>query len=183
MSRNRPNILISGTPGVGKSSLASLLVEKSGFTWIGVGQFAKEHDCLGDWDEEYQSHDLNEDKLLDLLEEVQKPGGIIFEHHVTDIFPERWFDIVFVLRANNTNLYDRLKGRGYSGKKLEENLQCEIFQTILDEAREGYRDEIVHELQSNTEDDKLENCNRILAWIQQWTQDRGKVRPTKRKPT
>lgn len=25
--------------------------------------------------------------------------------------------------------------RGYSGKKLEDNVQCEIFQTILDEAK------------------------------------------------
>jgi hypothetical protein len=41
MSRGAPNILVSGTPGVGKSSLASRLAEKSGLTWINVGEFAK----------------------------------------------------------------------------------------------------------------------------------------------
>ena len=139
---------------------------------------------MGEWDEAYQSHELNEDKLLDLLEEVQKPGGLILEHHVTDLFPERWFDIVFVLRTNNTQLYDRLAaGRGYQGKKLEENLQCEIFQTVLDEAKEAYREELVHELQSNTLAEQEENAQRILAWIKQWHEDRGKVRPGKRKPT
>ena len=138
---------------------------------------------MGEWDEEYQSHELEEDKLLDLLEEKQTPGGLIVEHHVTDIFPERWFDIVFVLRTDNTNLFDRLTSRGYSGKKLEENVQAEIFQTVLDEAKEGYREEVVHELQSNTFQDREENCNRILAWIQQWHQDRGKVRSEKRKLT
>ena len=39
----------------------------------------------------------------------------------------------------STLLYDRLQYRGYSGRKLEENLQSEIFQTILDEAKESYR--------------------------------------------
>lgn len=43
------------------------------------------------------------------------------------LFTERWFDIVFVLMADTSTLYDRLKLRGYSGKKLEDNIECEIF--------------------------------------------------------
>ena len=143
----------------------------------------KDNDCLGEWDEEYSSHELNEDKLLDLLEEKQAAGGIVVEHHVTDIFPERWFDIVFVLRTDNTTLYDRLVARGYTGKKLEENVQCEIFQTVLEEARGAYREELVHELSSNTLEQREQNCQRILAWIKQWKEDRDKVRQNKRKPT
>jgi len=183
MSRSNPNILISGTPGVGKSCLATLLAQKSGLTLINVGQFAKENNGLGTWDEEYLCHELNEDKVLDLLEEKQKPGGLIVEHHVPDLFPERWFDIVFVLRTENSILYDRLSARGYTGKKLEENIQCEIFQTILDEAKASYRDELVHELLSNTQEEQESNCSRILQWIQAWHQDKNKVRSTKRKAT
>ena len=67
----------------------------------------KDNNCLGDWDPDYECHELDEDKVLDLLEMKQKPGGLIIEHHVTDIFPERWFDIVFVLRTDNNNLYER----------------------------------------------------------------------------
>lgn len=75
-------------------------------------------------------------------------GGNIVDYHSCDFFPgkfffkfysgvavtqitERWFDIVFVLRADNTTLYDRLKSRGYEGKKLEDNIDCEIFQVCL----------------------------------------------------
>lgn len=181
MPKVNPNILISGTPGVGKSSLASVLAQKSGLVWLNVGQFAKDNDCLGDWDPEYECHEMDEDRVLDLLEEKQKPGGLIFEHHVTDLFPERWFDIVFVLRTDNTNLFDRLNARGYNSKKLEENLQCEIFQTILDEAKASYREELVHELPSNNQEDQESNITRILEWIQSWHQDKGKVRTTKRK--
>ena len=53
-------------------------------------------------------------------------------------------------------------------KKVQENVQCEIFQTILEEARDSYKHEIVHELNSNKPDDMEENLSRILQWIQQW---------------
>ena len=59
--------------------------------------------------------------------------------------------------------------RGYSGKKLTENVECEIFQTILEEARESYRKEIVHELKSDTPDHMEANLEQIEQWVQQWT--------------
>jgi Predicted nucleotide kinase (related to CMP and AMP kinases) len=43
--------------------------------------------------------------------------------------------------------------RGYKGKKLEDNVQCEIFQVLLEEARESYKQEIVYELPSNSPQD------------------------------
>lgn len=98
-------------------------------------------------------------------------GGKIVDYHSAEFFPERWFDIVFVLRTDNTILYDRLKERGYSGKKLEDNIDCEIFQTILEEARTSYRKEIVHELMSNNMDQLADNINRICMWFEQWKID------------
>ena len=98
-------------------------------------------------------------------------GGKIVDYHGAEIFPERWFDIVFVLRTDNTILYDRLKARGYSGKKLEDNIDCEIFQTILEEAKGSYKEEIVHELHSNTPKQMEDNINRICQWVQQWKVD------------
>jgi len=51
---------------------------------------------------------------------------------------------------------------------LEDNVQCEIFQTILDEARTSYKEEIVHELPSNTPEDLEDNLEKIQEWIEQW---------------
>ena len=48
-------------------------------------------------------------------------------------------------------------------------MECEIFQTILEEARESYRKEIVHELKSNTTDEMETNLDQIEQWVQQWT--------------
>merc|ERR1712025_957112 len=152
------------------SLLSSKLAEGFSMISINIGEFAKDNDCFGDWDTEYQCYEINEDKLLDLLEEKigKSSGGFVVEHHVTDLFPERWFDLVMVLRCDNTQLYDRLSSRGYTGKKLEENIQCEIFQTVLEEAKESYREEVVVELPSNTEEDLASNLSRVESWVAQW---------------
>lgn len=48
---------------------------------------------------------------MDELEDQMCEGGNIVDYHGCDFFPERWFDIVFVLRTNNTVLYQRLEHR------------------------------------------------------------------------
>lgn len=127
-------------------------------------------------------------------------GGVIVDYHGCDLFPQRWFNIVFVLRTDNTQLYTRLESRyfhfslmlyneckilkgviffslsalpvrGYTGKKLQDNVQCEIFQTIYEEAMEAYSEEIVHQLLSNTPEDLEHNLAQIVQWIQQWMKD------------
>lgn len=170
-TRSMPNILVTGTPGTGKSTLCKALQDQCQLKWVNVGEFAKSNGCLGEFDEQYDSHEIDEDKLIDELEEVVSEGNVVIEHHVTDIFPERWFDAVFVLRTDNTKLYDRLKTRDYNEKKLQDNVQCEIFQTILDEAKDSYKPEIVHEIRSDEADDIEKNANNIAAWISQWKKD------------
>ncbi len=44
---------------------------------------------------------------------MDKPaGGCVVDYHGSDFFPERWFDLIVVLRTDNTVLYDRLLQRG-----------------------------------------------------------------------
>ena len=40
-----------------------------------------------------------------------REGGVIVDYHGCDFFPEHWFHIVFVLRTDNSFLYDRLESR------------------------------------------------------------------------
>lgn len=167
--RRKPNILVTGTPGTGKSTLCRKLADKCKV--VNVGEFAKKNGCLGQYDEKYECHELDEDKLIDELEDVMAEGNVLVEHHVTDIFPERWFDAVFVLRADTTKLYDRLKTRDYNETKLQDNVQCEIFQTILDEARESYDTDIVHEIRSDESDDIEKNAANISLWIENWIKE------------
>jgi adenylate kinase len=51
-------------------------------------------------------------KLLDVLESQDvAAGGCILDWHHCDLFPERWVDLVVVLRVGTATLYDRLTAR------------------------------------------------------------------------
>jgi broad-specificity NMP kinase len=76
-------------------------------------------------------------------------GGIILEFHSCDFFPERWFQLVVLLRCNNMHLFDRLQQRGYDQRKIDENIDCEIMDVLHDEVYESYKEDIIMELQSN----------------------------------
>ncbi|KAK2146122.1 hypothetical protein LSH36_631g02095 [Paralvinella palmiformis] len=164
-----PNILLTGTPGTGKTTLGTELgPQRTGLNYINIGDVAKEEELYDGYDAEYHCPVLDEDRVIDELEEAISNGGNVVDYHSCEFFPERWFDIVFVLRTDNSVLYKRLEERGYTGKKLSDNIECEIFQTLLDEARESYKPEIVHELQSSTPDQMEENLENIANWIDQW---------------
>ena len=133
---------------------------------------------------------MDEDPLLDDLEEIQKEGNNIFEYHGADLFPERWFKLVVVLNtgfllvenglaavprwpthsmffSDNSILYKRLEDRNYSASKIQENVECEIMRMIAEEARQGYKEDVVVYLESNTVEDMENNSENIINWIKQ----------------
>ncbi|KAI0757120.1 P-loop containing nucleoside triphosphate hydrolase protein [Daedaleopsis nitida] len=183
-SKQAPVIIITGTPGTGKTTHAELLAQESPIPLkhINVGDIVKEKNLYEEYDEEWQSYTVDEDKLLDELEPLASEGGIILDWHTCEIFPERWADLVVVLRCDHTKLWNRLEQRhalhpsrhsGYALKKIQENNEAEIMEVVLDEARSSYAQEIVVELQSESTEDLESNVTRIVQWIEAWKKDRN----------
>ena len=166
-----PNILITGTPGTGKTSTAQLASEKSGFKYINVGDLVKQNECHEGMDGEFDAYILDEDKLCDVMEPILAEGGCIVDFHSPEFFPERWFELVLVLRTNTEVLFDRLENRGYSEKKRSENMECEIMEIVSEAAKESYATEIVHELQSITIEELEGNVDRVVSWIVAWKEN------------
>ncbi|EJT76252.1 hypothetical protein GGTG_06174 [Gaeumannomyces tritici R3-111a-1] len=173
MSRTLPNIIVTGTPGVGKTTHCEVLAQRTGLKHLSVNHVVKDKQCHEGWDDEYQSWIVDEDKLLDAIEDEAKAGGCIIDWHACDLFPKSWIDLVVVLRVDSTTLYDRLTERKYPEAKLQENLDSEIMEVLLQEARDSYDEEIVVELQSNTTDEMESNVDRVEAWFKQWKIDNG----------
>ena len=119
---------------------------------------------------------VSQKQLLDALEPLVAPGGCILDWHACDLFPQRWVDLVVVIRCDSTTLFDRLTARGYSGKKLDENMDAEIMQILLEEAKEGYDEEIVVELYSEVAEDVEQNVERVEQWIEAWKKAKNEER-------
>jgi len=66
-----PNILITGTPGTGKTTTAELVAEQTGLRHINVGELVKSQQLYCGWDEEHDCYILDEDKVcLDGLQRL-----------------------------------------------------------------------------------------------------------------
>ena len=114
MPKRGPNVLVTGTPGCGKSSLCEAVVRRcAGSRHVMVGDVVKAkglHAGVGAHGA-LMIDEASEDKIVDELESDMAGGGVLLEHHSVDFFPERWFDLVIVLRTDNTVLFDRLTKR------------------------------------------------------------------------
>ena len=121
-------IALTGTPGTGKSTVAMLV--DAGFTIVDVNAIIKDRYNLG-MDEERNSAIADLDGLSRYAEQL--PGDCILEGHVAHLLP---VDRIVVLRASPAVLRKRLEARGWSGEKIEENLEAEALDVILVEALE-----------------------------------------------
>jgi adenylate kinase len=63
---------------------------------------------------------------------VNSEEAVLVEgHYVVDVVPRKFVDIVFVLRRDPQELKSTLENRGYSEKKVYENLAAEILDVCL----------------------------------------------------
>ena len=137
-------IVITGTPGTGKSSVAKELAKASRTPLISIAEFVKEKGLL-EVGEEVDVEKL--EKELNKRLEEEKAGGWIVEGHLACEI-KLPADYVFVLRANPDVLRKRLKKRGYSEKKIEENLLVEMLDYCTQRASVNYPESIVVELET-----------------------------------
>lgn len=61
--RTSPNVIITGTPGVGKTVHCEQLAEETGLRHLSINHVAKERDCYETYDHELQTWVVDEDKV------------------------------------------------------------------------------------------------------------------------
>lgn len=104
-------------------------------------------------------------QLLDYLEPIMSVGGNVAEYHSSEFFPERWFQSVYVVQCDTNILFKRLEERGYNAKKIQNNVEYEIFQMGLEEAKSSYKPEIVHEVKGESEEDLQKGLKLVKEFI------------------
>lgn len=61
VGRTKPNILVTGTPGTGKTTTSSLVADATGLRHIDVSSLVRSKNLHDGWDEEFDCHIINED--------------------------------------------------------------------------------------------------------------------------
>lgn len=126
-------IAITGTPGVGKSTVSEIL--KKRFSVIDIHRFAEEHGLFEEFDEEAGSYDVDVDKLSDALQEYRAANGFVFMDGHLSHFVD--CDAIVVLRCDPRIVRERLVKRGYDDAKVLENVQAEVLDVILCESMDS----------------------------------------------
>jgi len=130
-------IIITGTPGVGKSSVSKALASKINAHIISIGNLVKEEKLYSGVDRERDTLIADTERVSRRVKEIisKVQGDVIVEgHFAVDVVPPKWVSVAFVLRRDPEELRRILEGRSYSERKIMENLAAEILDVCLYEA-------------------------------------------------
>ncbi len=131
-------IAISGTPGVGKSTLAKYLQKH--FLWRRLDLHHYYKQISTSYNQKKQCYDLDLKKVKKLVLKVRDEDSspLIIDSHISHHLSPKIIDLCVVLTCSDLQkLKKRLQQRKYSTKKVRENLDAEIFQVCLTEAQEN----------------------------------------------
>lgn len=144
-SSDRRVLALTGTPGVGKSSIVGRLRRRD-VTVLPVDEFLDEAGVAGAYDAERGSRDVDVDALDEAvrarLADAKDP--VVVEGHLAHHVPVATHGLVLRLRPRV--LARRLEKRGWPTEKVRENVEAEAIDLILQECVERFGERRTYEL-------------------------------------
>lgn len=156
-------ICISGTPGTGKTYLAKKLSKSANYRYLDVKKLIKEYKLEEGYDKQKKCgivdvRNLNKALITEISKSrKEKSKGIIIDSHLSHYLPGKYVDLCIVTKCDLKILKKRLEKRGYNKQKVRENLDCEIFDVCLNEAKEKRHKVITVNTAKKVNDNLLNN--------------------------
>ena len=121
-------VAITGTPGTGKSSTATLL-DHRGYYVAYLDRLAEERKLITGFDEARGVREVDVERLDREIHVPVKLGFLVSHYaHLMSV------NIAIVLRCHPRVLADRLRSRGWPDAKVRENVEAEAIDVITQEA-------------------------------------------------
>jgi len=144
--------IVTGSIASGKTTLAKALSKKLNYKYIDVHNLIKKNKLYDSYDRKDKCYivdvkklnkflikEINQYKRIikkELLKKKKQMKGIIIDSHLSHYLARKHVDLCIVTKCELKELQKRLKKKGYSKNKIRDNLDCEIFDVCLNEARE-----------------------------------------------
>lgn len=152
-------ICVSGTPGTGKTTLAKRIAKDFSVKYLSGNQIISKYKLSEGKDNEKNCLIVDVKKFSKAaVKECISNKDYIIDSHLSHHIPSNNIDLCIICQCSLKILQQRLKKRRYSKKKIRENLDAEIFEICLNEAREKKHKIIVY-------DGKFEVIRRLLKEI------------------
>jgi len=162
-------ILITGTPCVGKTTVARTLASKLEAQYVNLTELAKSENLILGKDPKRDTTIVNEKKMKNrirkLIETSNQKNIIIDGHYAVHVVPEKLATQIFVLRRNPVELRKLMEQNGFAASKLWENLASEILDVCLVDALNTHSEAKICELDVTGKNSE-ETTNEIIAILE-----------------
>ena len=131
-------IIVSGTPGTGKTTIAKKISKEKNWGYIDINDVIKKNKLKEGYDKKRKSITVDIKKLNKSLVSLIKNSKktLVIDGHLSHYLPKEYVKTCFITKCDLKTLKKRLEKRKYSKEKIRENLDSEIFDVCLSEARE-----------------------------------------------
>ncbi|MCW3991169.1 MAG: adenylate kinase family protein [Candidatus Bathyarchaeota archaeon] len=167
MSNLRNTILITGVPGVGKTTVSRLLAESMGWQLVNISELAEVENLTTGFDSIRGTSVVDmegmRERLAAIIERAEAPI-VVESHFAYDVVPPERVSHAFVLRRSPWILKEELEARGYPRDKVWENVEAELIDICLVEAVRAMGEERVFEIDT-TERQPTEIAEEITSVI------------------
>lgn len=137
-------IIVTGTPGTGKTEIAKELARKLKMKYISGYKVIKDEKLSECYDEERKTYIVDENKFSKaLIKIINKEKNVIIDSHMSHFLPRKYVGLCIVTKCKIPELRKRMKRRGYSRLKVKENIDAELFDVCLNESYEFGHDLLV----------------------------------------
>lgn len=130
-------IIVTGTPGTGKTTIARILAKEKSYMYIDVNSLIKKKKWYEYYDRKRKCYVVDDKKIAKKLEDlIRKNNKVVIDSHLSHYVNPKYIEYCVVTKCSLKTLEKRLKKRHYSKEKIRENLDSEIFDICLTEAKE-----------------------------------------------
>lgn len=147
-------IVISGTPGVGKTYVATRLADRLGLKYLNLSELVISGALYVGRDEARDTYVIDEERLVERVKAILESSerDVVVDSHYGEIIPDELVRIIFVLRLNPALLYGKLAERGWGEPKILENVEAELLSVCTSNALDEHPESKVCEVDVSGKD-------------------------------